>query len=415
MQNLKLKCSAVFLAGLVPAVVWPWGDQGHQVTGLIAAHYLQPSVLQQVNALLAQDTSGITATDLMHETTWADKYRDLNNRTLHYEQTKEWHFADIELANPNLDAACFQFPSLPSGTLASAGPAQDCVVNKINQFVAELKNPSTPVAERVMALQFLLHFVGDVHQPLHGSDNNDSGGNKEVVTAAGFTKQKLHHYWDTEFVQNLGGTDPNVVANTLIGSITDAQVQQWSAGTPSDWAQESFAAARDHAYVLPTPGADGTYTLSSAYVQDATQVVSIQLQKAGVRLAMILNDALGATNPIACTSSARAAAIPDLTRFNGLSNTAYETLSTSIASTWRAQTASSLPFDSTNPNGLQKSLEGYLAQNNWTLVEASAGSHSYVSRWKVAVPGCAAQTGTLDIVPSDNAGRYFVEAQIVGF
>jgi hypothetical protein len=89
------------------------------------------------------------------------------------------------------------------------------------------------------------------------------------------------------------GTDPSQVAQTLIGNITDDQVQQWSQGTPTDWALESFSAAKDHAYgVLPSPTAKGSYRLPASYVDDATAVVAIQLSKAGVRLAMVLNNSL---------------------------------------------------------------------------------------------------------------------------
>ncbi|WLA46706.1 MULTISPECIES: S1/P1 nuclease [Bradyrhizobium] len=74
------------------------------------------------------------------------------------------------------------------------------MVDKSQQFAAELANPATDVEEQVAALKFLLHFVGDVHQPLHSSDDHDRGGNAKRVSATGLSAGNLHHFWDTEFV-----------------------------------------------------------------------------------------------------------------------------------------------------------------------------------------------------------------------
>src|SRR5690348_12730225 len=77
-----------------------WGDEGHEIVGLIAEHYLTPAVQQKVNAMLTQDKSGLAATDtgdtVADESTWADKYRDADNRRLHYIATQNWHFVDLE-------------------------------------------------------------------------------------------------------------------------------------------------------------------------------------------------------------------------------------------------------------------------------------------------------------------------------
>jgi hypothetical protein len=78
----------------------------------------------------------------------------------------------------------------------------------------------------------LLHFVGNLHQPLHASDNHDAGGNKVRVSASGFRADNLHHFWDTEFVALLG-TDPQSVAQDLIAKISPGQALSWSVGTPA--------------------------------------------------------------------------------------------------------------------------------------------------------------------------------------
>jgi S1/P1 Nuclease len=264
-----------------------WGDEGHMVVGLIANNYLTDNVRSQVNAILANDTTGLTASDIASEATWADKYRSS------HQQTAAWHFVDTEISDGDIDAACFGHPSLPANTPASGGVAQDCVVDKVDQFTIELRDPNTDPAERLLALQFLLHFVGDMHQPLHSSDSNDRGGNDETVSATGIASGKLHAYWDTAFVNKLG-TDQNKVASALIAKITSAEIAQWQQLTPRDWSLEAFDLARTDAYgKLPTPESNGKYKLPATYVTNATSVVALQLSRAGVRLAKVLNDALG--------------------------------------------------------------------------------------------------------------------------
>lgn len=412
----------VLLSVAIPATAFAWGDEGHQIIGLIADHYLDPAVRDQVNALLATDTSGLApGTDMAHEATWADKYRDAGGRHLHYTETRDWHFADIEIdGSADLDAACFHHPAVPTGTPASAGPAEDCSVDKISEFAAELKDPSTPQAERLMALQFILHFVGDEHQPLHSSDDHDAGGNAKKVKASGLTQGKLHGYWDTQFVEQLpGGTDPSAVANGLIAQITDAQRAEWSVGTPADWAQEAFALAKDHAYgMLPQPGSNGVYELPASYVEDATQVVAMQLERAGVRLATVLNAALGTQTPspstASCTLPARAAAIPSLAAVQGISYSIAETAGGTLSVRWLGIVKSTLPFDASDLAGLQKTIEGKLEQAGWTAVESSSSATSYLSRWRVAVPGCSPQTGIFVIEVADQtSGSYAVEIEVL--
>jgi hypothetical protein len=265
------------------------------VIGLIADHYLEAAVRARVNAILAGDNSHLTpSVQIDQEATWADKYRDSDRGTtrVHYNQTRNWHFVDLEIKGPDMQAACFERPGLPPNTLASLGPAADCVVDKIDEFSAELSNTATSQAERLVALEFLLHFVGDIHQPLHASDDHDQGGNMKMVSAPGLAPNNLHHDWDTEFV-TLSGSNASTLAQQLIADITDAQRAQWARGAAADWASESFAVAKNHTYGL-LPAADGPnhYQLSAAYVSDAMRVTREQLSKAGVRLAFVLNRAL---------------------------------------------------------------------------------------------------------------------------
>jgi hypothetical protein len=201
-----------------PRTALAWGDDGHKVVALIAQSFLDADARKRVNALLAADTDSLTAHEIASAATWADKLRDANTNGAR-QKTSQWHFVDIEISAPNLDAACFMHPPIPPGTVASEGPAADCVIDKIDEFAAELGNPATDQEEQIVALKFLLHFVGDIHQPLHSSDDMDRGGNNKKVSAAGFKAGNLHHFWDTEFVLQLE-TDAKSIASDLIGHIS---------------------------------------------------------------------------------------------------------------------------------------------------------------------------------------------------
>ncbi len=184
---------------------------------------------------------------------------------------------DLELQDPDLDAAC-------------AG-AQSCVVTKIDEFRATLADPLSPTPERLRALQFLLHLVGDLHQPLHAADEHDRGGNEERVQSRGQARGSLHHYWDTVFVAALG-TDSQAVADRLLAEISPADIRRWREGTARDWAWESYAIARRRVYgELPPPDAAGRYDLSPEYVADAIAIERVQLERAGIRLGQVLNAA----------------------------------------------------------------------------------------------------------------------------
>ena len=159
-----------------------------------------------------------------------------------------------------------------------------------NQFLAELKNPKTDFEERLLALKFLLHFVGDLHQPLHTADNHDRGGN-EVKVWSGSKALALHHLWDVEFVHALARM-PVTLSQVLLMQITPAQAANWKAGTPEDWAWEVFAIAQEHTYGDPPLSAGETAQLNRAYVENAKADVALQLSRAGVRLAHLLNQTL---------------------------------------------------------------------------------------------------------------------------
>ena len=143
----------LFLASC-PAPARAWGYEGHEIIAAIARTYLNPAIRQKVDALLAEDADALTAPDMVSRATWADTYRNS------HKETAGWHFVDVELDHPDLKGACFGQPAL-GGTPASQGPAEDCVVDKVRQFSSELADPATSQPERILALKFVLHFVGD--------------------------------------------------------------------------------------------------------------------------------------------------------------------------------------------------------------------------------------------------------------
>jgi hypothetical protein len=142
-------------------------------------------------------------------------------------------------------------------------------------------------------LKFVLHLVGDLHQPLHAADDHDDGGNRKRVVADGFRPRNLHHFWDTEWVRRLGN-NPRQIAGVIVAGISGEQRRAWSQGTVSDWVMESFAVARQDAYGgLPEASTRGVYLLDARYTEAAIRDVRVQLSRAGVRLAVVLNRALG--------------------------------------------------------------------------------------------------------------------------
>ena len=275
---------------LAPARARAWGPEGHQVVAVIARSYLTDPVRAKVDAILAGDPDTLTGRDMIARANWADAWRDAAG----HRETAPWHFVDIELDHPDLGAACFDYPNPPGP--ASAGPARDCVVDKVDAFAAELGDPATAPEERLLALKYLLHFVGDMHQPLHASDNHDKGGNCVHVTVNGAPPINLHRYWDTDVVEEQD-PDPLRLADRLRARIAPQDRRNWERGTPRDWAMEAFAVARQTAYTIDSlPGCDASTSapipLSPAYDAAARGAAALQLQRAGIRLAFLLNRAL---------------------------------------------------------------------------------------------------------------------------
>ena len=219
---MRNSCAILFVvATLAPAQVEAWGDLGHQVTALIAYRHLTRKARSALDALLSSDGDTLTPPDFAGRTTWADKYRSANR------ETAAWHFINIEIDHPDPANAC----------------ADDCVVKKIDEFTAELKSAATAPAERLLALKFLIHFIAEVHQPLHAADHGDRGGNCIGLASPHERAANLHGFWDVDVVEALGHS-PEQIADKLDARLAAAGKAIWAQGTAMSWAMESFEVAR---------------------------------------------------------------------------------------------------------------------------------------------------------------------------
>ena len=310
----------IALSVIAPSLAWGWGCTGHEVVALIALKNLKPEVAAQVRTLLAaQDhnypgryCSDISLDPIAYYATWADDYRGS------HPETAPWHYWDIPLKLTS--ARETQFCD------------QGCVVQALRDQLAVLKDPARDVAQRGDALKFIVHFVGDLHQPLHIADNNDRGGNcvpadflhtktKETDAAAGNYTPNLHGIWDTELVENIGGvttrTQTSVEAFADRISLDQGAVIQQSTSARVDfvaWGLESHSVAqRDPYSQLPrkikavknsdpvTQCSDRNTSenlakrheaIESSYIGAVSNDVQVQLARAGGRLAAVLNSAL---------------------------------------------------------------------------------------------------------------------------
>lgn len=292
-------CSAALVAAtLTPSNAYAWGHDGHRVIGLLVGKLIHnTSTEARVQALLSGPTLpshpsefASLASSLKERSRFADLYRDSDRNTTQerYLATREWHFIDTPVSdNHSIDNFAASFATLcPDPTLSGVafqGPAQDCVVDKIEQFRNELCSPPS-ADEQVLALEFLLHLVGDVHQPMHAAEHNHDRGGNTVHFGMG---DNLHAYWDSNTVMRLGST-PELIADDLFHSMPANAVNAWYGDGPKQWAHDSYRLARTVAYNLPANNANAR----NKYATKATGIARKQLQLAAARLAHILIECL---------------------------------------------------------------------------------------------------------------------------
>jgi hypothetical protein len=164
-----------------PVKAFAWGYEAHRVIAEIAEQFLQPQTVHQVRALLAIEN----VTTLADVSTWADEIRQQHPETAH------WHFVSIPI---------HPLAGEPKEYDATRDcPYGDCVVAKIEEFERVLSDRQKPDRERLEALKYLVHFIGDVHQPLHASNDHDRGGNDVTVMFMGLPTN-LHAVWDSGII-----------------------------------------------------------------------------------------------------------------------------------------------------------------------------------------------------------------------
>jgi hypothetical protein len=295
-----------------PAGAAAWGCKGHQTIALIAEKQLAPETKQWVLKLLTENPidpklnryCGTATPDAMADSsTWADDVRPER-------KNGPWHYIDIPRGSKH-------------GPLESFCGKDGCVTRAIVEQLGILKDKTADATKRAEALRYVIHFVGDLHQPLHTITNADEGGNcvplKYLRRAPhehnhSFSPN-LHAIWDTAIPErDAEGADPAEYADALDGLFA-AEAESWQkAGMHvDDWAWEGFDFAESTAYGNLSPNiavepnvevrscADDNHigerllreniVANEAYQQKAALVVERRIAQAGVRLAMLLNDA----------------------------------------------------------------------------------------------------------------------------
>jgi hypothetical protein len=267
-RALTIIAAAVAAAIALGGDALAWGDQGHRIVAEIAEQYLEANTARQVRELLALGN----ATTLAQVSTWADDIRRERPETV------PWHVVAIPYHLP---------VGMPRAYDAARDcPHDDCVVAAIERFAAVLHDRSAPPRDRLEALDFVVNLVGDIHQPLHCVDDGDRGGMDVHLIFLG-QHTNLHDLWGADMLRAKGIGDEPAYSLGLVRSIAPARAAQWRGGTPADWASESYGIAR-----LIYGGSYEARALAAFYEDDLLSVVNVQLEKAGLRLAAILNAAL---------------------------------------------------------------------------------------------------------------------------
>jgi hypothetical protein len=283
MRALRIAvCVALLIVVCIPQQAPAWTITGHSVVVEIAVHHLSNRALERLLILFGRE-----AEDLASLSTWADEI--IRERP----ETFWWHAVAI--------------PHASRGYVRERDCVNDnCVVERINHFVQVLTERRGDRRQQAEAVKFLLHFVGDLHVPIHAyapgppEDPWRSWWNWEGPWVdIGGAIHGLHTWWDWHFVLRLG---PNrrTILESLLARISEDDIAEWQSGTPADWANESFLVARQFMFRHGLAGRNteriGTRTnpfvLDAAVADEGAAIASERLRRAGIRLAWLLNRAL---------------------------------------------------------------------------------------------------------------------------
>ena len=247
------------------ALGWPvhgsaWGLEAHRIVGLLADQHLLPEVRKRIK-------QNFNITSLANVANWADRVKDKRSQG-------PWHYANFLKGEM---------------TYVQARDCADgkCVVEKVREFSEALSKSTSSHQDQLEALKYLVHFVGDLHQPLHLGNRKDRGGNKIQVKLRG-RKTNLHALWDSGFV-NIDDDNLLQYARRLARRVLPTDHLEWVRSDIVDWANESRKHALISAYDKEIMS---TGVLTKAYIQRAREVIELRLSQAGVRLAHLLNSRL---------------------------------------------------------------------------------------------------------------------------
>ena len=250
---------AAFALATAPAQAW--GPIGHRITGAIADENLSGVARANVRILLGNE-------DLAEAATWPDDQKS-NPADFWQKQASPWHYVTVREGDE------YQ---------ASDAPAEGDAMTALPRFTATLRDPKASIEDKRLALRFVVHIIGDLHQPLHAGGGNDRGGNDFKVTWFG-KSTNLHSVWDSAMIEQRS-LSYSEYARWLSRSITPEQVIGWSDPNPSTWLRESIALRKT---VYPT-----NPSISWDYAYQHRDEMNDRLKRGGVRIAAYLNWVFGA-------------------------------------------------------------------------------------------------------------------------
>lgn len=257
-------------------------EYGHETIASIAYKNVTPEVRAAIGRMLARQallqTPTCPAATIEHASVWADCIKQLGPR---FSYASNWHYQNVNICKPfDLKAAC---------------PDGNCVSAQIERDVKLLKDAGVPLNERIQALAFLIHFVGDLHMPLHAGDRGDLGGNRVRAAYGIYAPERfnLHSLWDGWLAERAISTPPSLVR--VYSADERASMQP---GTVEDWSRQSWEIARDVTYATALGGDPCGPVPARAMLSDETiaklvEPVRLNIMRGGLRLARLLNESLG--------------------------------------------------------------------------------------------------------------------------
>ena len=252
---------------------WAWGPVGHRLVADVAWDHLTPEAKASVQALLGHES-------LADVSSWADHYLIGNYQTFY------WHFVNIppDATSYDRDRDCLVQPRTTAGSRVDKW--RDCVVERIPYDAERVADPTLDNSDRAIALKFLVHLVGDEHQPFH-TFGVGHGGNDIAVKVWGSDRCgqwgcNLHEVWDEKLIEHRD-LDEAAWLKMLEVQIAEKKMVAGD-GNAADWAMESHDLAKA---AMVAPGAD----IDQAYYDRNIGIVEQRLEQGGLRLAKLINDA----------------------------------------------------------------------------------------------------------------------------